>query len=139
MSAGSTSVDQISAERVPRVALLDDDLHRPARRREPQRLARTSDTAPSLRPSSPTRRRSRRSRASRGRGSASRSITSKKYLPRFVSSIGARRIARPLERLEHDAVEAEALLRRVARVVVVHAHRAGRRARTRLREQGSKK
>ena len=52
-----------------------------------------------------------------------RSITSKRYLPRFVSSIGPGGVARP-GALEHDAVEGEALLGRARGVEVVEPQRA---------------
>ena len=87
---------------------------------------RACGSSPAPRRWSPTRRRSTRSRASRSDRVLAGSTTSKRYLPRSVRSSRLRRVAGPLERLDDDAVEAEALVRGIAGVVVVHAHRSRR-------------
>ena len=116
------------AEEIAGIALLDDDANRRARSREPQRFGKRPVDLLGL---------ARRLPLAVDRAEPARvehaSAGGVGDLEQVLAAVGGvdrlRGTTGPRQRLENDPVQAEAFLFRVARVVVVHAHRFWRRGR----------
>ena len=109
MSSGSTSVDHTSRNALRRVALLDDDLHRCGRHREAQRLVERARHRLRLAGGLPLA--VDRGEAARVDDAVRGAVDDLEQVLAEVRVVDRpRRIARPGQRLEHQPVEAEALL-----------------------------